>query len=148
VLGRTEGMPGYHDTGFHETVEHLPGLVIYRFDAPLLFANAQTFRDQVRRLAATDPRPRCIVVAAEPITDVDTTAADMLEELHEALKESGTNLVFAELKDAVRRKMKRYDLADSIRPEHFYPTVRSAVEAYQAETGAKWTTGPSPYDLQ
>ena len=53
--------------------------MIYRFDAPLFFANATTFRDEIRRLARADPPPRWILVAAEPITDVDTTAADMLE---------------------------------------------------------------------
>ena len=51
VLGRVEGMAGYHDSQFTPTTHHLPGLVIYRFDAPLFFANARTFRDQVRHLA-------------------------------------------------------------------------------------------------
>jgi high affinity sulfate transporter 1 len=148
VLGRAAGLPGYHDTGFHPTVEHLPGLVIYRFDAPLLFANARTFRDQVRHLVEADPRPRWVVVAAEPITDVDTTAADTLEELVTELSETGTRLVFAELKDAVRGKMKQYDLADTLGPDHFYPTVRVAVEAYQEQTGEQWTDGPSPYRLE
>ena len=69
----------------HPEAEHLPGLVIFRFDAPLFFANARTFRDQIRRLAAAEPRPHWIVIAAEPITDVDTTAADMLEDLDEEL---------------------------------------------------------------
>src|SRR3954452_5706891 len=78
TLGRVPGMAGVHDRELHPDAEELAGLVIFRFDAPLLFANARTFRDQIRRLAADDPRPRWIVIAAEPITDVDTTAADML----------------------------------------------------------------------
>jgi len=147
VLGRAEGIPGYHDTSFHRTVEHLPGLVIYRFDAPLLFANARTFRDQIRRLADADPRPCWIVVAAEPITDVDTTAADMLEDLDAKLSAAGTSLVFAELKDPVRRKIQRYELTETFAPDHFYATIRAAVEAYQTQTGAQWTSGPSPYHL-
>ena len=81
LLGRAGDLRGYHDTAYHQTTEHLPGLAIYRFDAPLLFANARTFRNQVRRVAAIEPRPVWIIVAAEPITDVDTTAADMLEDL-------------------------------------------------------------------
>ena len=85
LLGRSGDVRGYHDTAYRQTTEHLPGLAIYRFDAPLLFANARTFRNQVRRLAALDPRPAWIIVAAEPITDVDTTAADMLEDLDDDL---------------------------------------------------------------
>ncbi|RYP86748.1 sulfate permease [Nocardioides guangzhouensis] len=148
LLGRAEGMRGYHDTEFHPTIEHLPGLAIYRFDAPLLFANARTFRDQVRRLVATDPRPAWVVVASEPITDVDTTAADMLEDLDTELAEGGTKLVFAELKDAVRQKIETYELADTMKRDRFFPTVRTAVEAYQAQAGVEWIPGPSPYELE
>ena len=89
VLGRVAGLPGYHDVRSYPEAERLPGLVIFRFDAPLFFANARTFREQVRRLAAAEPPPTWIVVAAEPITDVDTTAADMLEDLDEALNAQG-----------------------------------------------------------
>ena len=74
-------MPGYHDIRMYPDAEQIPGLVIYRFDGPLIFANAKTFRREIRRLARADPPPRWIIVAAEPMTDVDTTAADMLEEL-------------------------------------------------------------------
>jgi anti-anti-sigma regulatory factor len=117
--------------------------VIYRFDAPLLFANAKTFRDEVLRLARTEPPPRWIVVAAEPITDVDTTASDVLFELDHLLDERGQNLVFAELKDPVRRKIERYGLTHAIEARHFFPTVKTAVEAFRAQTGADWTA-PAP----
>ena len=100
----------------HPDAEQLPGLVIFRFDAPLFFANARTFRDQIRRLAAADPRPRWILIAAEPITDVDTTAADMLVDLDEELNAAGTSLVFAELKDPVRAKLERYELIGPLEP--------------------------------
>ena len=146
VLGRSVGVRGYHDTAYRQTTEHLPGLAIYRFDAPLLFANARTFRNQVRRLAALDPRPAWIVVAAEPITDVDTTAADMLEDLDDDLLQGGTRLVFAELKDAVRHKIESYGLA-ALSDDRFYPTIRTAVEAYAAEHDVTWTPGPSPYRI-
>jgi high affinity sulfate transporter 1 len=140
-LGRVEGLPGLHDVRSYPNAERLPGLVLFRFDAPLLFANARTFRDQVRALAAADPPPAWIVVAAEPITDVDTTAADMLETLDEALNARGVSLVFAELKDPVRRKIERYELTRTIDPAHFFPTLDAAVEAYRAEYGAEWVRG-------
>ena len=113
--------------------------MIYRFDAPLFFANAKTFRDEVRRLARADPPPIWIVIAAEPVTDVDTTASDVLEDLDEALNAQGISLVFAELKDPVRRKIERYGLTRTIDPRHFFPTIEAAVAAFRDETGAQWT---------
>ena len=98
-LGRAAGLPGYHDLRSYPDAELLPGLVVFRFDAPLFFANARTFREQIRKLASAEPRPSWILVAAEPITDVDTTAADMLEELDRAINAKGVSLVFAEMKD-------------------------------------------------
>src|SRR6266699_908340 len=137
-LGRVEGLAGYHDVHSYPQAEHLPGLVIYRFDGPLFFANAKTFRDEVRHMARADPPPIWILIAAEPMTDVDTTASDMLEELDEALNAQHTSLVFAELKDPVRRKIERYGLTRTIDPRHFYPTIESAVAAFREETGADW----------
>jgi high affinity sulfate transporter 1 len=137
-LGRVDGLPGYHDVHTYPQAQHLPGLVIYRFDGPLFFANATTFRDEVRRLARADPPAKWIIIAAEPITDVDTTASDMLEELDEALNADGISLVFAELKDPVRRKIERYGLTRTIDPRHFFPTIESAVAAFRRETGADW----------
>src|SRR5215469_16082751 len=138
VLGRVEGLAGYHDIRSYPDARQLPGLVIYRFDAPLFFANAKTFRDEVRRFAAAEPKPRWIVIAAEPVTDVDTTASDVLEDLDEALNDQGISLVFAELKDPVRRKIERYGLTRTINPDHFFPTVGAAVSAFRQETGAEW----------
>jgi high affinity sulfate transporter 1 len=144
VLGRVEGLGGYHDTHTHPDAQCLPGLVIYRFDAPLFFANAKTFRDEIRRLAKAEPKPRWIVVAAEPMTDVDTTASDILEDLDEALNADGISLVFAELKDPVRRKIERYGLTRTIDPQHFFPTVDAAVTAFREQTGAQWTAAAQP----
>ncbi|MFG2294446.1 SulP family inorganic anion transporter [Streptomyces sp. NPDC048603] len=142
VLGRVPGLEGFHDVRSYPRAGRLPGLVIYRFDAPLFFANAGAFRDEVRRLAAADPKPSWIVVAAEPMTDVDTTAADVLEELDEQLNADGVHLVFAELKDPVRRKIQRYELDRTIDPRHFFPTLESAVTAFRTRTGAEWTVPP------
>jgi MFS superfamily sulfate permease-like transporter len=116
----------------------MEGLEIVRFDAPLIFANTRTFRERITGLADDIPGLRWIVVAAEPITDVDTTAADMLEDLDEALNSRGISLVFAEMKDPVRRKIERYELTRTIDPGHFYPTLNAAVRAFQAETGSAW----------
>jgi high affinity sulfate transporter 1 len=148
VLGRVDGLEGYHDIHSYPDARHLPGLVIYRFDAPLFFANAKTFRDEVRRLARADPAPIWIVIAAEPVTDVDTTASDVLTELDEKLNAQGISLVFAELKDPVRRKIERYGLTRTIDPHHFFPTIESAIAAFRDETGAQWTAAGQPADGQ
>ena len=146
ILGRVEGVEGYHDIHSYPGAEHLPGLVIYRFDGPLFFANATTFRDEIRRLAKAEPKPAWILIAAEPVTDVDTTASDVLEDLDEALNARGISLVFAELKDPVRAKIERYGLTRTIDPHHFYPTIGAAIAAFRGETGAHWTaaTGQPP----
>src|SRR6201994_1022291 len=138
VLGRVEGLEGYHDTRSYPAASHLPGLVIYRFDAPLFFANAKTFRDEIMRVAQASPPPAWILIAAEPMTDVDTTASDILEELDETLNKRGISLVFAELKDPVRRKIERYGLTRTIDPRHFFPTTEAAVSAFRDESGADW----------
>ena len=138
TLGRVAGMPGHHDVELHPDAEHLSGLAILRFDAPLFFANARTFRDVVRQLAAATPRPRWVLIAAEAITDIDTTAADMLLSLDKELNAAGTSLVFAELKDPVRAKLERYALIGPLDPDHFFPTIDSAVEQFQHESGAEW----------
>ena len=143
TLGRVPGLSGLHDRQLHPDGEELPRLVIFRFDAPLFFANARTFRDQIRSLAAAEPRPDWIVIAAEPITDVDTTASDMLSELDEELNAAGTSLVFAELKDPVRAKLERYELIGPLDPDHFFPTLDAAVEAFREKTDTNWAAaGP------
>ncbi len=133
VLGKVEGLDGYHDIAMHPDAAQHPGLVVLRFDAPLLFANSRAFRERVMQVAIADPPPRWIVIAAEPITDVDTTAADMLEDLDEWLNARGISLVFAEIKDPVRRKIERYELTRTIDPRHFYPTLETALEAFMRE---------------
>src|SRR4051794_2447874 len=138
VLGRVPGLAGYHDVRSYPHAEHLPGLVTFRFDAPLFFANSRTFRERVRALSLADPAPKWIVVAAEPITDVDTTASDMLEDLDVELNNRGISLVFAEMKDPVRRKIERYELTRTINPLHFFPTLTQAYKAFRAETGTDW----------
>ena len=139
VLGRVPEIPGYHDVRSYPTAEQLPGCRIFRLDAPVIFANARTFREQIQELARSDPPPKWIIIAAEPITDVDTTAGAMLEELDVALNESGISLVFAELKDPVRNRVNRYELTRVIDPAHFFPTLDAAVTAFREETGTQWS---------
>ena len=135
VLGKVDGLPGLHDRASYPEAAIVPGCTIYRFDAPLIFANAGTFRREVRGLAAADPPPRWIVVAAEPMTDVDTTACDMLEDLAADLEAQGIRLHFAELKDPVREKVDRFGLNHVLPDDRFHPTVNDAVRDYRRETG-------------
>jgi len=143
TVGRVPGLEGLHDRNLHPEAEELSGALIFRFDAPLFFANARTFRDQIRHFAAAEPHPKWIVIVAEPITDIDTTAADMLIDLDEELNAAGTSLVFAELKDPVRAKLERYDLIGPLNPDHFFATLDGAIAAFRRQTGAHWT-GPTP----
>jgi MFS superfamily sulfate permease-like transporter len=142
-LGKVAGVPGLHDTERYPNVQHLPGIVVYRFDAPLIFANARMFGEAMRAIAQEQPELRWIVIAAAPITDVDTTASDMLHNLDLWLNERGTSLVFAEMKDPVREKVDRYELTDTIDPAHFFPTLDAALDEYARQTGETWRSQPA-----
>ena len=99
VLGRAEGVPGYHDITRYPLARQIPGLVLFRWDAPLFFANAELFKESVMGAATNAPtKARWMVVTAEPVTSVDVTAADALAELCCSLSEVGIELCFAELK--------------------------------------------------
>jgi len=139
VLGRAEGVKGYHDLRRYPQARTVPGLLLFRWDAPLFFANADSFRERVLGLVAEAERPVVwVVVAAEPITDVDTTAADMLEELDKELATYGAELAFAELKDPVKDRLQRYGLHARIGHEFFFPTVEVAVKTYAERTQEPW----------
>lgn len=133
VLGHVKGLNSYHDISRHPEAELIPGLVLFRWDAPLFFANAETFREQVLRAVAHAPTPtRWVIVTAEPITDVDTTAADILSELDNSLHEAGMDLFFAEMKGPVKDMLKRYGLFNRLGVDNFFPTIEQAVERYLA----------------
>jgi MFS superfamily sulfate permease-like transporter len=111
VLDRADGVKGYHDiTRYPEA--HLPsGLVLFHWDAPLFFANAELFEDRALDAVAASPTPvRLLVVSAEPVTSVDVTAADALAQLEGTLRVTAVELCFAELKDRVKDKLKRFGL--------------------------------------
>jgi MFS superfamily sulfate permease-like transporter len=131
VLGHVEGLNSYHDISRHPEARLIPGLVLFRWNAPLFFANAEIFREQLLRAMAQAPTPtRWIVVTAEPITDVDTTAADMLAELDNSLHQAGMDLFFAEMKGPVKDMLKRYGLFNRLGVDNFFPTIEQAVERY------------------
>lgn len=139
VLGRAEGVKGYHDITRYPDARRIPGLVLFRWDAPLFFANAELFRDRIMDAVAESPTPvRWLVVAAEPVTSVDITSADMLAELDEALHAAGIELCFAEMKDPVKDKLKRFGLFARLGEETFFPTVGVAVSHYLATYPVEW----------
>jgi high affinity sulfate transporter 1 len=138
VLGKPENVSGYHDLERYPEAQQTEGLLMIRWDAPLIFANANLFRNFVReQVAGAEPTPFWVLVAAEPITDVDTTAADMLVDLDEELNAAGIHLILAELKDPVRDKIERYGLYDTIDRRHFYPTIEVAVAEFHLEWQSK-----------
>lgn len=139
VLGRAEGIKGYHDISRYPDARRIPGLVLFRWDAPLFFANAELFQDCVITAVETAPTPaRWVVVASEPITNVDVTAADTVAELDRTLRNAGIALCFAELKDPVKDKLKRFGLVKQLGEQAFFPTIGAAVSAYLKEIPVDW----------
>jgi len=138
ILGQAPGIHGYHDIRRYPDAVQVPGLVIVRWSAPLFFANANEFRDRIRKaVMMSDTPPFWILVAAEPITDIDTTAGSMLADLDLELNASGIHLAFAELQSNVRDSIGRYGLLEVIEEGHFYRSVNEAVEAYRRETESR-----------
>jgi high affinity sulfate transporter 1 len=139
VLGRADGVKGYHDITRYADARRIPGLVLFRWDAPLFFANAELFHDRVLAAVASSPTPaRWAVVAAEPVTSVDVTAADVLVDLQAQLEASGVTLCFAEMKDPVKDKLKRFGLYARIGENRFFATVGEAVAAYLDSHDVEW----------
>ena len=151
VLGRVANYKGYHDTERHPEARQVPGLVLYRWDAPLFFANADAFREHALDVVDAAPSPaRWLAVSSEPMTDIDTTAADMLEELITELARRGTELHFAELKGHVKDRLQVYGIFGRLGAGHFHPTVGMAVRAYLAAhpdvVWQDWENDPGPPD--
>jgi MFS superfamily sulfate permease-like transporter len=130
---------GYHDVTRYPDAKQVPGLLLYRWDAALFFANADTFRARILEAVDEAATPtRWVVVAAEPITDVDTTAAEMIQELDVELAARGAELAFAELKDPVKDRLQRYGLRTQIGDDLFFPTLGVAVKAYLERNRVEW----------
>jgi len=140
VLGRVDGIRGFHDIKRYPEARLVPGMVLFRWDAPLFFANAEQFQQRVLEAVAASPTPvKRIIVAAEPVTSIDVSSADVLTELERTLRESQIELHFAEMKDPVKDKLKRFELLEHFGPEVFHPTVGAAVDDYLADHGVDWT---------
>jgi MFS superfamily sulfate permease-like transporter len=139
VLGRVDGLKGYHDIKRHPDAKRIPGLVLFRWDAPLFFANAEIFHEHVLQAVADAPTPvKWIVVAAEPVTDIDITAADALSELDDELQRAGIELCFAEMKGPVKDRLKRYGLFSKLGDDLFFRTIGQAVDAYLLAHPTPW----------
>jgi MFS superfamily sulfate permease-like transporter len=142
VLGRVDHVKGYHDISRYPDAELIPGLVLFRWDAPLFFANAELFHDRVLAAVAGSPTPvRWLVIAAEPVTSVDVTAADVVSELNETLHAAGTAMCFAEMKDPVKDKLKRFGLFARFGEQSFFPTIEEAVDRYLVITATSSSSG-------
>jgi len=139
VLGRVDGLRGYHDLKRYPEARLVPGLVLFRWDAPLFFANAEQFHERVLGAVAASPTPvRRVIVAAEPVTSVDVTSGDMLAELEQTLRAARIELRFAEMKDPVKDTLKRLELLDRLGTNIFYPTIGAAIDAYLADFAVDW----------
>ena len=139
VLGRAHGVKGYHDITRYPDARQIPGLVLFRWDAPLFFANAEFFKERVLDAVAKSPTPvRWLVVAAEPVTSVDVSAGDTVAELDEALHAQGIEFCFAELKDPVKDKLKRFGLFSQLGEQYFFPTIGAAVSSYLEINDVEW----------
>ena len=139
VLGRVERVKGYHDIARHPEARLIPGLVLFRWDAPLFFANAELFHERVLDAVASSPTPvRWLVIAAEPVTSVDVTAADAISELDDTLRAATIELCFAEVKDPVKDKLKRFGLLTRFGEQTFFATLGEAVSAYLSSHPVEW----------
>jgi MFS superfamily sulfate permease-like transporter len=140
VLGEVADVRGYHDITRHPGARLIPGLVLFRWDAPLFFANAEFFHDRVVAAVQSSPTPvRWLVVSAAPVTSIDVTSADALCELDDTLSAAGVRMCFAEMKDPVKEKLKRFGLMSRFGEKEFFATIDEAVSAFLA-------TSPSPGD--
>ncbi|GES38639.1 hypothetical protein RAJCM14343_3904 [Rhodococcus aetherivorans] len=123
---------GFHDITRHPEGRRIPGLVLVRFDAPLFFANGEIFDSYVRSLVNDSASPvEWVVVAAEPIIGLDTTAVDEVVDLDRYLESQHVRLVFAEMKGPVKDRLVRFGVGDRFDTSRFYPTIEAAVSAFE-----------------
>jgi high affinity sulfate transporter 1 len=132
VLGQVEGLAGWHCIEAYPDARQLPGIVVFRWEAPLFFANAGAFRQEIRRLVRED-RPSWVVVQCEAITDIDVTAGEMLVQLDEELNGKGVHLAFAEMRSRIQDLTLRYGLLETLDRDHFYPTLDTALDEIRTE---------------
>ncbi len=134
VLGRESGENVYQDISRHPEDETFPGLLIFRFDAELFFANSSYFHDELTRLiSGSETQVKAVLVDAESMHGLDITAAEMLQELRNELSEANIAVLMARVHGQVRDMMDRAGLTESIGVEHLFPSVRAGVAYYLDE---------------
>ncbi len=139
ILGRVQGIRGYHDMNRYPEALRIPGLVLFRWDAPLFFANAELFQEQVLKSITDSPTPvKRVIVTAEPVTGIDVTSADVLVELKKVLDDLQIELCIAEMKDPAKDKLKKFEIFDFLGPDVFYPTIGAAVDDYLDKYKIEW----------
>jgi MFS superfamily sulfate permease-like transporter len=140
VLGRATGIRGFHDIQRYPDARLVPGLLLFRWDAPLFFANAELFQQILLQAIENSPQPiKRVVVAAEPVTSIDVTSGDMLGELAQTLRARQIELHFAEMKDPVKDKLVQFELVETLGENILHPTVGAAVDQYLEDFGVEWT---------
>ncbi|MFP5342267.1 MAG: SulP family inorganic anion transporter [Candidatus Limnocylindria bacterium] len=136
ILGRAPGVAGLHDITDYPDAVTIPGLVVFRYDAPLCFANASDFKARALAAALHQPTPvEWLLLNAEANVEVDLTAADALGELHDELERRGIVLALARVKHDLREQLERIGLITHIGPERIYATLPVALEAFAARHG-------------
>jgi high affinity sulfate transporter 1 len=133
VLGVLDDEKEWHSVRTNPTATPRAGLVVFRWEAPLFFANSSIFRQQVRRLVRVN-RPRWVVLQCQAITDIDVSAAEMLERLDIELNEEGVHVAFVELRTRLRLLLDRYGLLSTLDRDHFYESIEEALAAIDGDT--------------
>jgi MFS superfamily sulfate permease-like transporter len=134
VLGRVESLGGWHAVSRYPEARQVPGIVVYRWEAPLFFANCAAFRTQIRELVR-DRRPSWVVVQCEAVTDIDVSAAKMLEQLDQELNASGVHMAFVEMRSRLHELVLRYGLFETLDRDRFYPTLEAGLDAIRSGGG-------------
>jgi len=145
ILGHVPSIGGWHNIGRYPDAERIDDVVVLRWEAPLFFANAGIFRELIREIVHRD-RPRWIVLQCEAVTDVDVTAADMLEALDIELNDQGINLAFVELRDRLQDLLHRYGLFATLDRTHVFPSIETALATIEEESGGVEAGGTPPGD--
>jgi MFS superfamily sulfate permease-like transporter len=134
VLGRVDALGGWHNVARYPDARELPGIVVFRWEAPLFFANSSSFRNQIRRIVKTRD-VRWVVVQSEAITDLDVSAAEMLEQFDQELNAQGVHMAFVEMRVRLQHLVQRYGLFETLDRDRFYPTLESGLATIQGESG-------------
>jgi high affinity sulfate transporter 1 len=140
-LGQVDGLEGWHDVEQYPDARRLRGIAVYRWEAPLFFANCSAFRSEIRRIVRSED-VSWVVVQCEAITDIDVSAAQVLDQLDVELNARGVHMAFVELRARLRDLVERYGLLETLDRDRFYPTLESGLAAIRGTTGD--SAGPSP----